>query len=140
MKYGDSEFEIEGTVSEDLNKKIDYMYECFKKIVDGTKTPPKNDKKASEKQQENKPKNNRHSGKKVSFYRTNIQRIIDEEPEWMAEKNTSEVVTKLKTEYGVPGADDNGVQVNLIRFFKKGLLTRKEVDGKYLYSVPQLKN
>jgi hypothetical protein len=139
MKYGDSEFEIEGTVSEDLSKKIDYMYECFRKIVDGSKVPPRSERKASEKQQESKQKSNRHTGKKVSFYRTNIQRIIDEAPEWMVEKSTSDVVTKLKTEYGVPGADDNGVKVNLIRFFRKGLLTRKEVDGRYLYSVPQLK-
>ena len=73
-----------------MNKKIDYMYECFKRIIEGEKSNKSNNGKKANEQQGNKQKPNKHTGKKVSFYRTNIQRIIDEEPEWWVEKSPAE--------------------------------------------------
>jgi len=47
---------------------------------------------------------------------------------------------KLKTEYGVPGANEGVVATTLKRFFQNELLARKDAGGKYLYSVTSLKN
>lgn len=131
MKCGDTEFEIEGVGSKELEKKIDYLYEAFKQAIEkNRKTQNKEGKKIAKRG---------GAGRKPPFYKANIQRIIDEEPGWLVEKDIGEVASKLRTEYGVPGANETQVSNALIGFFKRGSLTRKEEKGKYLYSVTTLK-
>ena len=121
MKSGHIEFEIEGVASKELEDKIDYVYDVFRKAIK---------KKRSLRQ-------TKDDIRKIepTFYNINIQRIIDEEPEWFVEKDIGEVAGKLKFEYGVQRA--NGIHVNnsLIAFFRSGILTRKEEKGKYYYSL-----
>jgi hypothetical protein len=131
MKCGDTEFEIEGVANGDLKKKIDYLYEIFKQTIAGETEP--------QRKKGHKKDVKRRGGRKPPFYKSNIQRIINKEPEWFVDKDAKEVTTKLKTEYGVPGANETQVSTALLRFFADGLLTRKEVDKKYLYSVTSLK-
>jgi hypothetical protein len=64
--------------------------------------------------------------------------LIQKEPRWFVEKSREDVAEKLKTEYGVPGANIKPVGVALIRLFTDGTLTRKESGGKYLYSITAL--
>jgi hypothetical protein len=130
MKWGNTEFEIEGVADKELKNKINYLYETFKLAI--AKAPMSQNK-------ERKKSLRKGGGRKPPFYKNNIRRIIDEEPEWFVEKDAKEVADKLKTEYGVPGAKETVVSTTLKRFFKNGLLTRKEAKGKYLYSVTSLK-
>jgi hypothetical protein len=131
MRWGDAEFEIEGVANKELKNKIDYLYETFKLAIQ--KTPKTTKEKLSIK------RSKQGGGRKTPFYKSNIQRIIDEEPQWFVEKGVTDVVEKLKTQYGVPGAKDTPVGTALTRLFQKGLLTRKEDKGKYFYSVTTLK-
>jgi hypothetical protein len=130
LKWGDTEFEIEGVVNGDLKKKVDYLYETFRRAITEETEP--------QKRKGHKKAVTRHGGRKTPFYKSNIQRIISKEPEWFANKDAREVTTKLKTEYGVPGANEKQVGTTLSRLFADGLLTRKEVDKKYLYSITSL--
>jgi hypothetical protein len=132
MKCGDTEFEIEGATSKNLEKKIDYLYDVFKQAIEKNR-------KSIQIKGEKKITRRGGAGRKPPFYKANIQRIIDEEPEWLVEKDTGEVAVKLRTEYGVPGANETQVGNALIGFFRKGSLTRREEKGKYLYSVATLK-
>ncbi len=131
LRWGEKEFEIEGTADKGLKDKIDYLYEAFKLAIE---EKPKDSK---ERVTSRKPK--KSSGRKAPFYKGNIQRIIDEEPEWFVEKDAGAVAEKLKTEYGVPGAQEIPVSTALQRIFTKGILTRKEENGKYLYSITAIK-
>jgi hypothetical protein len=134
LRWGEKEFEIEGIVDKELKEKIDYLYEAFKLAI---KEKPEKTEESKEKGASKKPK--RAGGRKAPFYKGNIQRIMDEEPEWFVDKDAGAVAEKLKTEYGVPGAQEIPVSTALMRKFKKGLLTRKEENGKYFYSVVSTK-
>jgi hypothetical protein len=81
----------------------------------------------------------RGGGKKPPFIKNAILNIIQKEPSWFVMKSPEDVTEKLKTEYGVPGANAKPVGVALIRLFTDGLLTRKESEGKYLYSITALR-
>lgn len=132
MKFGDAEFEIEGVANKRLEDKIDYLYKVFKETIE--KTP-----KSSRTKEHKKSAKHGGAGRKPPFYKNNIQRIIDEEPEWLVEKDAGAVADKLRTQYGVPGANETQVGNALRGFFKRGLLKRKEDKGKYHYSVASLK-
>ncbi|HVP26961.1 MAG TPA: hypothetical protein VMT26_04780 [Candidatus Bathyarchaeia archaeon] len=135
MKWGDAEFEIEGGVDKELKEKINELYEIFKQAI--ADQPESTQKKHANIGKDKK--SIRHGGgRKPPFYRGNIQRIIEKEPEWFVDRSVEEVASKLKTEYGVPGANEKPVGTALTRLFQKNLLTRKEADGKYLYSVTSL--
>jgi hypothetical protein len=127
LRWGEKEFEIEGIADKELKEKIDYLYEAFKLAIE--------EKPEKTKQKDTPKKLKRAGGRKAPFYKGNIQRIMDKEPEWFVDKDAAAVAEKLKTEYGVPGAQEVPVSTALMRKFKKGLLTRKEENGKYLYSV-----
>jgi hypothetical protein len=131
LRWGEKEFEIEGVADKELKEKIDYLYETFKLAIEKEPRQPK--------EKEVAKKDKRIGGRKAPFYKNNIRRIIDEEPEWFVEKDVEAVAEKLKTAYGVPGAKEIPVSTALLRLFKEGLLTRKEEKGKYLYSVTTLK-
>jgi hypothetical protein len=135
MKWGDAEFEIEGVVDKELKEKINELYKIFKQAI--VEQPESTQKKRAHIGKDKKSIR-RGGGRKPPFYRGNIQRIIEKEPEWFVEKSVEEVTNKLKTEYSVPGANETPVGTALSRLFQKNLLTRKEADGKYLYSVTSL--
>jgi hypothetical protein len=77
----------------------------------------------------------RGGGRRPPFLKNAILDLIKKEPEWVVEKSDENFAEKLKTQYGVVGAKTESVNVALIRLFKDGQLTRKEIDGKYAYSV-----
>lgn len=77
----------------------------------------------------------RGGGRRPPFIKSAIGQIMEKEPEWLIRKFPKDVAEKLKTQYGVPGAKEDSVKVALLRFFKKGSLTREEIQGKYAYSV-----
>ena len=77
----------------------------------------------------------RGGGKRPPFIKNAILELIKKEPEWFVDKFPEDVTDKLKTEYGAVGAKTSSVKVALIRLFKDGYLTRKEIQGKYAYSV-----
>lgn len=77
----------------------------------------------------------RGGGRRPPFIKRAIQEIMEKEAEWFVKKFPEDVAKRLKTRYGVPGAKDESVTVALMRLFKKGLLTREEIRGKYAYSV-----
>lgn len=83
----------------------------------------------------NGSKTSKHGGRHPPFVKGAIMELIRKEPEWMVDKFPENVADKLKTQYGVVGAKAHSVNVALIRYFKKGLLARKEMQGKYAYSV-----
>jgi len=112
LRWGEKEIEIEGTIDKELKEKIDYLYEAFKLAIE--EEPVKSKEKDSSK------KTKKSGGRKAPFYKGNIQRIMDEEPEWSVEKDAGAVAEKLKTEYGVPGAQEIRVSTALMRKFKKG--------------------
>lgn len=77
----------------------------------------------------------RRGGRRPPFIKTPILELMKKEPEWFADKFPENVTEKLKTQYGVVGAKTESVNVALVRLFQNGLLTRKEMQGKYAYSV-----
>jgi len=81
----------------------------------------------------------KRGGRRPPFIKKAIEELIEKEPEWLVEKFPEDIEEKIKTQYGVVGAQTNSVNVALIRFFKKGSLTRKEVQGKYAYSVQSIR-
>jgi hypothetical protein len=83
----------------------------------------------------NGSKASKRGGRRPPFIKGAIIELIKKEPEWMVDKFPENVADKLKTQYGVVGAKTESVNVALIRYFKKGLLARKEMQGKYAYSV-----
>jgi len=78
----------------------------------------------------------KRGGYRPPFVKKAIEELIKKEPEWFVERFPEDVHNKIKTEYGAVGAKIESVNVALIRLFKKGSLTRKEIHGKYAYSVP----
>jgi hypothetical protein len=78
----------------------------------------------------------KRGGFRPPFVKRAIEELIKKEPEWFVEKFPEDVLDKIKTQYGAVGAKVDSVKVVLIRLFKKGILTRKEIQGKYAYSVP----
>lgn len=77
----------------------------------------------------------RGGGRRPPFVKSAIIDLMKKEPEYLVDKFPEDVANKLKTQYGVVGAKTESVNVALIRYFKSGLLTRKEIQGKYAYSV-----
>lgn len=77
----------------------------------------------------------RGGGRRPPFVKNAILDLLKKEPEWMVEKFDESVAEKLRTEYGVVGAKTESVNVALLRLFSNGQLTRKEINGKYAYSV-----
>jgi hypothetical protein len=134
MKWGNAEFEIEGVADPELNKKINDLYDIFKQAISSADlsitgegiTPATKG-------------GRRGGGKRPAFIKNAILNIMKKEPEWLREKSPEDVTEKLKTEYGVPGANVKPVGTALIRLFADGILTRKESsEGKYLYSISAL--
>ena len=124
MKIGEAEFEIEGCASKELEEKISDLCDIFKEVIEKNPKPSKSKEKSQEPKRIGQNKN-------TPSYKKNIQRIIENEPEWFIEKDIGDVASKLKTEYGVPGAKEIQVSNTLIKFFKKGILARKEEKGKW---------
>jgi hypothetical protein len=129
MKFGDAEFEIEGCTSKELEEKISSLCDIFKQVIEKNQKPSK----SKEKPQDIKRIGGQ--GKGTTSYMTNIRRIIQNEPDWFVDKAIGDVASKLTTEYSVPGAKEIQVSVALTRLFKKGILSRKDDKGKYLYSI-----
>jgi len=134
IKYGTAEFEIEGVADADLKKKINDLYDIFKQAVSIENIPtPIPEATLTTKG------GRRGGGRKPPFIKSAILNIIHKEPHWFIEKSPEQVTEKLKTEYGVPGANVTPVRTALIRLFADGLLTRKELEGKFLYSITALR-
>jgi len=133
LKYGEVEFEIEGLANPELTKKVDSLYQLFTDAIEKGKVSTGVQ---TEAQTQTKRKG---GGRRPPFIKNAILSIIKKEPEWFVDKSPEEVTEKLKTIYGVPGANVTPVGTALIRLFADGELTRKEVDGKYLYSITALK-
>jgi len=131
LRYGDVEFEIEGLADPELTKKINNLYELFTDAI-------KKGKVTTGVEGESQPRR-KGGGRRPPFIKNAILNIIKQEPEWFVDRSPEEVTEKLKTIYGVPGANVTPVGTALIRLFADGELTRKEVDGKYLYSITALK-
>lgn len=132
MKYGNMEFEIEGVSDKALSEKINYLYDTFKQAIKTKSIPPK-DVSVSTTRTER-----RGGGRRRPFIKKAILKIKKKEPQWFVDKSPNEVLVKLKTEYGVPGANLEPVRTALMRLFRDGEFTRKEMEGKYVYSVPTL--
>jgi len=77
----------------------------------------------------------RGGGRRPPFVTNAIDELMKKEPEWLVNKFPEDIAEKLTTEYGVPGAKPESVNVVMIRKFQKGLVTRREMNGKYAYSV-----
>lgn len=77
----------------------------------------------------------RGGGRRPPFIKNAVLEIIEKEPEWFVNKSPDDVADRLRTQYGVPGAKRSSVNVVLCRLFKKRMLTRQDVEGKYSYSV-----
>ena len=133
IKCGNAEFEIEGAADAELNKKINDLYDIFKETISSGAIP------ISEVSTPTTKGGRRGGGRKSPFIKNAILNIIQKEPKWFVEKSPEDVTEKLKTEYGVPGANVTPVSTALIRLFTDGHLTRKESGGKYLYSITALK-
>ncbi|MDI6847964.1 MAG: hypothetical protein QMD23_07570 [Candidatus Bathyarchaeia archaeon] len=84
------------------------------------------------------PSSSKRGGRRPPFIKNAILELKEKEPEGFIDKFPEDVTNKLKTQYGVAGAKTDSVNVALIRFFKEGRLTRKEIQGKYAYSVPTI--
>jgi len=80
----------------------------------------------------------RGGGRRPPFVKNAILELIEKQPEWLIEKFSEDVLGKITTEYGAVGAKKESVNVVLIRLFNQRLLTRKEIEGKYAYSVPSV--
>jgi hypothetical protein len=80
----------------------------------------------------------KRGGRRPPFIKNAILELIEKEPGWCIDKFPEDIANKLKTEYRVAGAKGDSVEVALIRLFKDGRLTRKEIQGKYAYSVPTI--
>lgn len=133
IKWGNAEFEIEGAADPELNKKINDLYDIFKQAISSASIPTEGEGALPATRA-----GHRGGGKKPAFIKNAILNIIQKEPSWFVEKSPEDVMEKLKTEYGVPGANVSPVGVALIRLFADGHLTRKESEGKYLYSITAL--
>jgi hypothetical protein len=77
----------------------------------------------------------RGGGKRPPFIKNAVLELMEKEPSWFVDKFPEDVANKLKTQYGVVGAKVSSVKVVLIRLFNEKRLTRKEIQGKYAYSV-----
>jgi hypothetical protein len=86
----------------------------------------------------NGSKTSKRGGRRPPFIKRPVLELIKKEPQWAVDKSPENFADKLKTQYGVVGARPETVNVVLIRLFKRGLLTRKEIQGKYVYSVLQV--
>jgi len=131
LKYGDVEFEIEGLENPELTKKVDGMYEMFTNAAVTGKV-------AARTQAEAQPRR-KGGGRRPPFIKNAILNIIEKEPQWFVDKSPEDVTERLTTSYGVPGAKVPPVSTALIRLFADGELTRREADGKFLYSITALK-
>lgn len=134
IKWGDAEFEIEGVADSELNKKVNDLCDIFMQTISSGKMP-----RAGEGITPTTRGDRRGGGRKPPFIKSAILNIIQKDPKWFVEKSSEDVTDKLKTEYGVPGANVSPVNVALIRLFTDGTLTRKESGGKYLYSITALR-
>ena len=77
----------------------------------------------------------RGGGRRPPFVKNAVLELIKKEPEWLIDKFPKDVRDKITTEYGAVGAKAASVNVVLIRLFNARRLTRKEIQGKYAYSV-----
>jgi hypothetical protein len=77
----------------------------------------------------------RGGGRRPPFLTNAIDELLKKEPAWLVNKFSEQIAEKLTTEYGVPGAKAESVNVVMIRKFQRGLVTRKEINGKFAYSV-----
>lgn len=77
----------------------------------------------------------RGGGRRPPFVKNAILELTQKEPAWLIDKFPVDVRNKINTEYGAVGAKTESVNVVLIRLFNARMLTRKELDGKYAYSM-----
>lgn len=77
----------------------------------------------------------RGGGRRPPFIKSAVMELMKKEPEWLIDKFPEDVQKKISTEYGAVGAKAPSVNVVLIRLFNARQLTRKEINGKYAYSV-----
>lgn len=77
----------------------------------------------------------RAGGKRPPFVKGPVLELIKKEPEWVVYKFAEDFTDKIKTQYGVVGAKVKSVKVVLIRLYQDRLLTRKDIQGRYAYSV-----
>jgi len=80
----------------------------------------------------------RGGGRRPPFVKNAVLELIEKQPEWLIDKLPEDVLGKITTEYGAVGAKKESVNVVLIRLFNQRVLTRKEIEGKYAYSVPSV--
>lgn len=80
----------------------------------------------------------RGGGRRSPFIKSAVEDLIEKEPQWFIKKSADQVKEKITTEYGAVGAKTTTVNVVLIRLFNKRKLTRDEIEGKFVYSIPSI--